>query len=212
MSLTVQFYTMIAMVSVGSWLGAAIDTYGRFLQREKRAKWFTFINDVLFWLLQGLITFYVLLLVNEGELRFYILIALLCGYAAYQALLKNVYLRGLELIIQWSITSYKVIERIVQALILRPIQLIVQATIVFLIAIGKALYNLGRMLVILIWKVLLIILWPVKVIGLPLWKLTPTFVKKYLVFFITKLEVIYEIIKNKTIKVINYVKNFRKVR
>ena len=171
-----------------------------------------FINDVLFWLLQGLITFYVLLLVNEGELRFYILIALLCGYAAYQALLKNVYLRGLELIIQWSITSYKVIERIVQALILRPIQLIVQATIVFLIAIGKALYNLGRMLVILIWKVLLIILWPVKVIGLLLWKQTPTFVKKYLVFFITKLEGIYEIIKNKTIKVINYVKNFRKVR
>lgn len=212
MSLTIQFYTMAAMIGVGSWLGAAIDTYGRFLQREKRAKWFIFINDVLFWLLQGLITFYVLLLVNEGELRFYILIALLCGYAAYQALLRNIFLRLLETLIQWTINLYLVLAKIFRLIIVRPIQAIVQAIIVLIIAIGKGLYNIGKLLVILLWKVTLVVLWPLKVVGLLLWKLTPTFVKKYLEIFIRKLAGFYEIIKNTTVKVIKYLKNLRKVR
>ncbi|AST93991.1 spore cortex biosynthesis protein YabQ [Sutcliffiella cohnii] len=212
MSLTIQFYTMAAMIGVGSWLGAAIDTYGRFLQREKRAKWFIFINDVLFWLLQGLITFYVLLLVNEGELRFYILIALLCGYAAYQALLRNIFLRLLETLIQWTINLYLVLEKIFRLIIVRPIQAVVQAIIVLIIAIGKGLYNIGKMLVILLWKVTLVLLWPLKAVGLILWKLTPNFVKKYLEIFIRKLAGFYEIIKNTTVKVIKYLKNFRKVR
>ncbi|WBL15194.1 spore cortex biosynthesis protein YabQ [Sutcliffiella sp. NC1] len=212
MSLTIQFYTMAAMIGVGSWLGAAIDTYGRFLQREKRAKWFIFINDVLFWLLQGLITFYVLLLVNEGELRFYILIALLCGYAAYQALLRNIFLRLLETLIQWTINLYLVLEKIFRLIIVRPIQAVVQAIIVLIIAIGKGLYNIGKMLVIILWKVTLVLLWPLKAVGLLLWKLTPNFVKKYLEIFIRKLAGFYEIIKNTTVKVIKYLKNFRKVR
>ncbi|MED4018405.1 spore cortex biosynthesis protein YabQ [Sutcliffiella cohnii] len=212
MSLTIQFYTMAAMIGVGSWLGAAIDTYGRFLQREKRAKWFIFINDVLFWLLQGLITFYVLLLVNEGELRFYILIALLCGYAGYQALLRNIFLRLLETLIQWTINLYLVLEKIFRLIIVRPIQAVVQAIIVLIIAIGKGLYNIGKMLVILLWKVTLVLLWPLKAVGLILWKLTPNFVKKYLEIFIRKLAGFYEIIKNTTVKVIKYLKNFRKVR
>lgn len=72
MSVTTQLETMLAMIGMGGWLGLSIDTYSRFLQRRKRARFIVFINDVLFWLLQGLIIFYVLLLVNEGELRVYI--------------------------------------------------------------------------------------------------------------------------------------------
>jgi spore cortex biosynthesis protein YabQ len=51
MSLTTQFLTMLTMIGMGSYLGAAVDTYSRFLQRQKRAHWVVFINDILFWVI-----------------------------------------------------------------------------------------------------------------------------------------------------------------
>ncbi len=43
--------------------------------------------------------FYVLLLVNEAELRIYVFLALLCGFAAYQSMLKAIYMRLLNFLI-----------------------------------------------------------------------------------------------------------------
>ncbi|TXK91444.1 spore cortex biosynthesis protein YabQ, partial [Parageobacillus sp. SY1] len=43
MSLTTQLATMLAMIGMGSWLGAALDTYNRFLKRQDRAHWIVFI-------------------------------------------------------------------------------------------------------------------------------------------------------------------------
>src|SRR3954462_2772160 len=112
MSLTTQFYTMLAMVGIGGWIGVALDTYGRFLKRPLRARWVVFINDFMFWIVQGLILFYLLLLVNEGELRIYIFLAVLCGYAAYQSLLKWIYLRILERLIQTSLSIYRLLIKV----------------------------------------------------------------------------------------------------
>jgi len=109
MSLTTQFYTMLAMIAMGSIFGASLDTYNRFLQRGKRKRWIVFINDVMFWLIQGLAVFYILFLVNYGEVRFYIFVALVCGFAAYQALMKNIYLKLLEILISAVISIYQFI-------------------------------------------------------------------------------------------------------
>lgn len=103
MSLATQFYTMLAMISMGSFFGATLDTYNRFLKRSVRKRWIVFIHDVMFWLLQGLLIFYILFLVNFGEIRFYIFVALVCGFAAYQALMKTTYLKLLETIINITI-------------------------------------------------------------------------------------------------------------
>ncbi|MDX5475399.1 MAG: spore cortex biosynthesis protein YabQ [Bacillaceae bacterium] len=173
MSLTVQFYTMIAMIGVGAWLGIAVDTYNRFLKRENRAKWIVFCNDILFWLLQGLIAFYVLLLVNEGELRFYILIALVCGFAAYQALLKYVYLSLLETIIQIVISIYKFIYNLVMKLIVKPIKWVVQAFIATIIFLSGLLYSVGKFLVKFIWKTFILLTLPIKWLFVVIWKLLP---------------------------------------
>ncbi|WP_371932604.1 spore cortex biosynthesis protein YabQ [Bacillus carboniphilus] len=72
MTLSVQFYTIIGMVLVGIWLGLILDTYGHLLNRSMISRWVVFFYDLLFWVLQGLIIFYVLLLINEGEVRLYI--------------------------------------------------------------------------------------------------------------------------------------------
>lgn len=65
MTLTTQFYTMLAMSGMGLWLGASLDTYRLFVIRARTARWLLFIHDILFWILQGLLFFYVLLHVNE---------------------------------------------------------------------------------------------------------------------------------------------------
>ncbi len=89
MTLSTQFLTMLSMIGMGSLFGAMLDTYQRFLKRPKRKSLIVFINDLFFWIIQALLIFYTLFQVNNGELRFYIFLALLCGFAAYQSLFKR---------------------------------------------------------------------------------------------------------------------------
>ncbi len=212
MTLSTQLYTMLAMIGVGAWLGAAIDTYGRFLKREKRAKWMVFIHDILFWLLQGLIAFYVLLLVNEGELRFYILIALVCGFAAYQSIFRYFYLSLLETIIQLVINLYRFLEKVVRMLVIKPIQLLVQALIIILLGIWKFVHSTLRLLLLVIWRIIKICALPFKWIGMLGWKLVPNVVKKYLHILFKKLEGFLTLVKNRKHSIMNRVKNFWKKR
>ncbi|WP_019157158.1 spore cortex biosynthesis protein YabQ [Robertmurraya massiliosenegalensis] len=178
MTLSTQFLTMLAMIGMGSYFGASLDTYNRFLQRQKRKRWIVFCHDILFWLFQGLSIFYVLFLVNKGELRFYIFLALLCGFAAYQSLLKEGYLRLLEIVISMVISIYRFIVKMVRVVIVRPLYSFVMLLLSFLIMIGKGLLALAKG----IWKVILFV---IKVLFKPFewvlmffWNLLPKKIKK----------------------------------
>lgn len=178
MSLPVQFYTMLAMIGMGSYFGAALDTYQRFLKRKRRKKWLVFLNDILFWLFQGLIIFYVLFLVNYGELRFYLILALLCGFAAYQALLKYVYLKFLELAIKSTILTFNFLQKTIELIIYRPIKGIILFIVSLVVLICKALLTLVKIVSnVLLW-VLKILLKPFVFIGGLFWKMVPISVKK----------------------------------
>ncbi|MCA0170812.1 spore cortex biosynthesis protein YabQ [Bacillus sp. RAR_GA_16] len=118
MTLSVQFYTMVAMVAMGVWLGIAMDTYSRFLHPNRKKNVWLYANDVIFWLLQGLLIFYVLYLVNEGAIRFYVFLAILCGYSAYRALFQPLYRRLLERIILVILATSRMIRTLFFYLIL----------------------------------------------------------------------------------------------
>lgn len=178
MTLSTQFMTMLAMIGMGSCFGAALDTYNRFLQRSKRKSWIVFCNDILFWLLQGLTIFYVLYLVNQGELRLYIFIALLCGFAAYQSLLKQGYLRLLEIVISMIISIYKFIVKMFYVIIFKPIQSIVLGIISIIILIGKGLWSLVKLVLKVLLFTLKVLFAPVKWILSIFWNLMPKFIKK----------------------------------
>lgn len=178
MTLSTQFLTMLAMIGMGSYFGASLDTYNRFLQRQKRKRWIVFCHDILFWLFQGLSIFYVLFLVNKGELRFYIFLALLCGFAAYQSLLKEGYLRLLEIVISMVISIYRFIVKMVRVVIVRPLYSFVMLLLSFLIMIGKGLLALAKV----IWKVILfvikVLLKPFEWVLMFFWNLLPKKIKK----------------------------------
>jgi len=200
MSLTTQFYTMLSMIAMGSFFGASLDTYGRFLKRPKRKKWIVFINDILFWIFQGLFIFYVLFIVNEGEVRLYIFLALLCGYAAYQSLLKNYYLKILERIIHICILLFRMIVQTVNNIVIHPIKWIITT----LIALSISLLSLVKSLIHSIWKlsisILKFILSPFLGILKLLWKIMPKSVKIFFEKMYNKIGGFFSFIKNKFTK------------
>ncbi|KEK22101.1 spore cortex biosynthesis protein YabQ [Bacillus gaemokensis] len=187
MSLTVQLYTMLSMIGMGAWIGASLDTYQRFLKRAQRRRWIVFIHDILFWVVQALFVFYVLLLVNEAELRVYVFVALLCGFAAYQGLLKSLYMQVLNFLIYVFVQTVQFFIQIVQLLMIKPVIIIAQLSIAFILFIFRILFSIGRVLwkcfiwiLLFIWKVFF---WPVRFIVLLIWKLLPNrvtlFIKKH---------------------------------
>ncbi len=150
MSLPVQFYTLLTMIAMGSLFGVMLDTYQRFLMRSRRKRWIVFINDLLFWLIQGILIFYVLFQVNDGELRFYLFLALLCGFSAYQALFKNIYMGLLNQLIQWVQAMIRFGLRMLNALIYQPLKGLYLLIVTILLYIGKTLLALVN----LAWKVI----------------------------------------------------------
>lgn len=200
MTLTTQFVTMLAMIGMGSVFGAALDTYNRFLQRTKRKSWLVFINDILFWVVQGLAIFYILYLVNKGELRFYIFIALLCGFAAYQSLFKVMYLRVLEISIRMAISIYRFFVKAITLLIYKPIQGLIMALIAIAVTLGKGLYSLLKVIIRVLWFILKAAFLPVKWILLLLWKLLPKRIKKTVEKLYNKLAGYSHRIKNYVLK------------
>jgi spore cortex biosynthesis protein YabQ len=166
MTLTVQFNTMITMVLMGVVFGMSFDTYNRLIPAKSQWYWIRFVNDSLFWVIQGLLVFWALLEVNNGEIRFYIFIALLCGFAAYKGLLESYYKRILEVLIRAVIKCYFSLKKLIEVLLIKPIY-----------AVLKLLLYLVKMIGSIILTVLVfitgILLRPIKWVGLKLWGKIP---------------------------------------
>ncbi|SDZ66357.1 spore cortex biosynthesis protein YabQ [Evansella caseinilytica] len=147
MTLEVQFLSMLASAGTGIWLGASFDTYKRFLGSPKRFRWTFVINDVLFWILQGLIFFYVLLQVNNGDVRFYLILSLILGYSIYRALFEKLFLQLLEWLIGFCKGTYRMISRTIKVLIITPIKWLLQLVL-----------SLSMILLTTLWNILLFLL------------------------------------------------------
>jgi spore cortex biosynthesis protein YabQ len=196
MTLSTQFLTMLSMIGMGALFGTMLDTYQRFLQRSKRKHWLVFLNDILFWTIQALLIFYILFLINKGEIRFYIFIALLCGFAAYQSLFKSLYLRILELIITSFISFYIFLKKLTSILVFKPVRGLIQLAIFIIVFIGRGLITLVKFIL----KVLLFIVkFPLRWLGtilLIFWKLMPKRIKKTVEKLYNRTAGIFRSVKN----------------
>ncbi|WP_042353254.1 spore cortex biosynthesis protein YabQ [Bacillus massiliigorillae] len=161
MTLSTQFYTLIAMIGMGSYFGAALDTYQLFLKRPIRSRWLVFIHDLLFWVLQAVLIFYVLFIVNQGEIRLYLFLALVCGFAAYQALLKKGYLFILNKIISFCKATLNFLKKLCMILIVKPILSIITLLFFVIKLVLKGLFTLVKML----WRV---VIWCLRLVFFPI--------------------------------------------
>lgn len=178
MTLSTQFLTMLSMVGMGSLFGIMFDTYQRFLNRPKRKQWIVFFNDLLFWIIQALLIFYTLFLVNNGELRFYIFIALLCGFAAYQSILKGAYLQLLELLIDTVIFVYRFLRKMIHLLVYKPVFGLIHLVITIVLLVGRGFFTLVKFIFNALLFFIKAIYTPIFKILLIIWKLLPKSIKK----------------------------------
>jgi spore cortex biosynthesis protein YabQ len=203
MTLSTQFITLLSMIGMGSLFGAMFDTYQRFLKRPKRKQWIVFFNDLLFWMIQAVIIFYTLFLVNNGELRFYIFLALICGFAAYQSLFKGIYLHLLDVSIKTTIAVCRFIKKAFHLLIYKPILGLIQLIIIIIISIGRGLLTLVRFMGKVLLFILKIIFVPLQKVMLIFWKLLPKGLKKSVEKLYNKTAGNFHKIRNYISKMIN---------
>ncbi|WP_416829582.1 spore cortex biosynthesis protein YabQ [Ectobacillus polymachus] len=184
MSLSVQLYTMLSMIGMGALTGAALDTYHRFLKRSTRKRILVFIYDLLFWFVQALLIFYVLFIVNEATIRIYVFVALLCGFAAYQGMLKRVYTAVLERSIQIIIRVYQIAVSIGKLLVVSPILFLVHCIILILVFSFRMIRSLLRIIFTLLTRIIMVLMkiffMPLRLIGMLVWKVLPNRVKIFL--------------------------------
>src|SRR5699024_11929463 len=123
MSLDVQFMTMLVMIVGGIYLGLAKDTLRRFAPLWDSGVFLKYGIEISFWFMQTVILYYVLLLVNAGELRLILFVALLLGFSMYQALFSRVYVKILELFIRFGKGIFLKIKKIVIFIFIRAMKL-----------------------------------------------------------------------------------------
>lgn len=128
MTLQVQVFTMLAMILSGIYVGVVRETYNRFKHHWHKYAFLTMMAEVLFWLTQTVLLFYVLYRVNNGELRVYLFFALLLGFSIYRALLQFLYREMLELFV-----------RAIKSLIIDPIIWIVRVCVSVVLSLYRML-------------------------------------------------------------------------
>ena len=201
MNLSTQFYTLLAMCLMGIIFGATLDVYQRFLHRTTRKRLIVFINDILFWVIQACLIFYVLFIVNHGELRFYLVLALICGFSAYQALMKNTFLKILELLINFIKAVARIIKTVFIIIVYRPIKGIILMMVGLVLFIFRVLTALVKAIGKALLWMLKFILYPLMLIGKGILYLLPKRVKKTVVKFFKVLAGYLQQIKKYILKV-----------
>ncbi|MDN5362954.1 MAG: hypothetical protein PWQ91_15 [Eubacteriales bacterium] len=88
LSLTEQLFSFLVGIGIGLVLGFLYNIY-RFLRGTFRIRRLgVHLGDFLYWLIATVVTFCVLLFFNNGEVRFYIFIAIAVGGIIYLSLLS----------------------------------------------------------------------------------------------------------------------------
>ncbi|ALC83279.1 MULTISPECIES: spore cortex biosynthesis protein YabQ [Bacillus] len=160
MTLSVQFYTMLSMAGMGLWLGASLDTYRIFVIRSKTANWLLIFHDLLFWAIQGFLFFYVLLLINKGELRIYIFLAVLLGFATYQSLFKRMYVTTIRWCIRLVNSIFQFLLKTVRILLIKPVFGIIQFAIAVLLFLIYRILDVLKFIFIFLYKIISFLLFP----------------------------------------------------
>ncbi|WP_028777605.1 spore cortex biosynthesis protein YabQ [Shimazuella kribbensis] len=143
MTLATQWVTLSLMFASGALLGVFLDLYRILTRRFTLRGWPISLIDLLFWVSSACFVFAVLLWSNWGEMRFYIMIAIISGILFYLRLLTKpvtLILTKLLRFVEWLINF---LIRTILVLIYHPI---VWVVLLF--------WRIFRWIVLFIWKII----------------------------------------------------------
>jgi len=102
-----QAYLFLVFSLTGVVIGVLFDFF-RILRRTiKTSNIITYIEDVLFWILTGLLVLYNIWYFNNGEIRIFMFLAIILGVLIYMSTLSNVLIKIFTKVLQVTI---KVLE------------------------------------------------------------------------------------------------------
>lgn len=82
-TLIIDVHIFLGVLYGGLIAGFFYDIYRTFRYFSKPSKWVTYIGDLLFWIVLSILFFYVLVRLNWGEIRAYIILGFLLGIFIY---------------------------------------------------------------------------------------------------------------------------------
>ena len=102
-----QAYLFLVFSMTGVAIGILFDIF-RILRRTiKTSNIITYIEDVLFWILTGILILYNIWYFNNGEIRIYMFLGIIIGVLIYMSTLSNIIIKIFSKILQ---TIIKVLE------------------------------------------------------------------------------------------------------
>lgn len=102
-----QAYLFLVFSLTGIIIGVLFDFF-RILRRSiKTPNVITYIEDILFWILTGLLVLYNIWYFNNGEIRIYMFLGIILGILIYMSTLSNIIIKIFSKILQ---TIIKVLE------------------------------------------------------------------------------------------------------
>jgi len=112
-----QAFVFLIFILNGFLIGILFDIFRILRKSFKTPDLFTYVQDITFWLLVGLMLLYSIFKFNNGELRLYIFLGVLLGNFLYMLLFS-------KLFINISVTIIELIKKTIYILIYVPIKYI----------------------------------------------------------------------------------------
>lgn len=90
---TEQAYTFLIFVLNGLIIGILFDIFRILRKSFHTIDMITYLEDIIFWILTGIITLYTIFTFNSGEIRFYIFLGILLGVSLYLLTLSKYFIK-----------------------------------------------------------------------------------------------------------------------
>lgn len=126
-------------------MGILFEVYRVLTGQLRVPRWLISILDLIYWGVVTVSVFRVLYYSNQGQLRLFIFIGLLAGGTFYWAFLREGTVYVIRAIIRFIIWLVKLLRRLIEIFIIKPIQLLYKCLIIligFLTAIAIFVYKI----------------------------------------------------------------------
>jgi spore cortex biosynthesis protein YabQ len=133
-TLAVQGQTIVAMMLSGIGLGVIFDTCRVIADAIKLNRLWIALVDLFYWLGATLVVFQILSANNDGEVRAYVFIGLLCGTVFYYVFLSRSIVKLVQLCIRLVKAITNVLVRSAMILIIRPIVMLYKLLLTVVLA------------------------------------------------------------------------------
>lgn len=136
-----QLFCLFVFTITGISIGILFDIFRILRKSFKTVDWITYIQDILFWILTGIIILFSIFQFNNGEVRGYIFIGIILGVLLYMLTISKYLIKCSVTIINLikKIISYPInlIKNILKKVIVNPIVFVIKKVKSSIVIIGK---------------------------------------------------------------------------